>query len=322
MLHRFADRERGNDGLDPAIVRTDLAYLRREGYELVSLLELVRRLRERDSRLGKTVAFTVDDGYADFASVGVGVFAEFDCPVTMFVVTGVVDSGGWYWWDRLAVAISLTHLNRIDVEVGPGRFSAALGTRELDRRAATGLAEIAKRVPDVERRRVLLEVERLLEVELPERAPAEFGPMTWDQIRACEHQSVSFGSHTVTHPVMSQLDDASARREIEDSWLRLRTETSAAIPAFCYPNGGVADISAREPAILRTLGFDIAMTATTGHASVSAWHSSPDSPFLVPRFGYNGNPALFKQIVTGVLRARLAMHLGTDRQSPVLPRVR
>src|SRR5512132_105112 len=148
MLHRFADRERGNGGLDSATVRADLAYLRRERYELVSLLELVRRLRERDSRLGKTVAFTVDDGYADFASVGVGVFSEFDCPVTMFVVTGVVDSGGWYWWDRLQVAISLTRLDRIEVEVGAGHFGAALGTRELARNASAALVETLKRVPD------------------------------------------------------------------------------------------------------------------------------------------------------------------------------
>ena len=141
--------------------------------------------------------------------------------------------------------------------------------------------------------------------------------MTWDEIRACARRGVSFGPHTVTHPIMSQLDDTSARREIEDSWLRLQTETTAAIPAFCYPNGGVADISAREPALLRALGFDTALTATSGHASVSAWHSSLDAPFLVPRFGYNGNPALFKQVVTGVLRARLAVGLGGDRQSPV-----
>jgi peptidoglycan/xylan/chitin deacetylase (PgdA/CDA1 family) len=322
MLHRFADRERGNNGLDPGVVRADLAYLRREGYELVSLTELVDRLRERDSRLGKTVAFTVDDGYADFASVGLGVFAEFDCPVTMFVVTGVVDDGGWYWWDRLQAAISLTQSNRIEVEVGAGHFSAALGTRELARSAAKALAEKLKRVPDVERRRVLLEVERLLDVELPARAPAEFAPMTWDEIRGCARRGVSFGSHTVTHPIMSQLDDASARREIEDSWHRLQEETTAAVPAFCYPNGGVVDISPREPAILQSLGFNTAVTATTGHASVSLWHSSTESPFLMPRFGYNGNPAFFKQIVTGVLRARLAIRFGADRQRPLQASVR
>src|SRR6476620_9188056 len=116
-LHRFADRDRGNAGHDPAGVRADLAYLRRERYELVSLADLAARLRDRNSRLGKTVAFTVDDGYADFATVGEPVFSEYDCPVTVFIVTGVVDTGTWYWWDRLSEAIAHADQRELEVEV-------------------------------------------------------------------------------------------------------------------------------------------------------------------------------------------------------------
>jgi len=117
---------------------------------------------------------------------------------------------------------------------------------------------------------------------------------------------VTFGSHTVTHPIMSQLDDEAALWEIKGSWVRLREESSAAVPIFCYPNGRPRDISPREPANLRALGFDTAVSATPGYASPSLLASSTESPFLLPRFGYNGNAAVFKQIVTGVLRARLA----------------
>ena len=308
-FHRFADRERGNGGHDPAGVRADLAYLRRERYDLVPLAELAARLRDGDSRLGKTVAFTVDDGYADFASVGAGVFAEFDCPVTVFVVTGVVDEGGWYWWDRLREASVRAQRPRLELDAGGQRFSTALGTRELAHKGARELTETLKRVTDVERRRVLREVEQLLGIDLPARPPAEFAPMTWDEIRECARRGVAFGPHTMTHPIMSRLDDTAARREIEGSWSRLREQTSASVPIFCYPNGHSEDISSREPANLRALGFDSAVTAISGYASVSSWHASADSPFLLPRFGYNGNPALFKQIVTGVLRGRLAMGL-------------
>src|SRR6476469_2713535 len=125
-LHRFADRDRGNTGHDPAGVRADLAYLRRNRYELVSLANLAARLRDRDSRLGKTVAFTVDDGYADFASVGIRIFAEFDCPVTVFVVTGAVDAGGWYWWDRLQQTVARARIGKLDFDLGKKRFSAVL----------------------------------------------------------------------------------------------------------------------------------------------------------------------------------------------------
>jgi peptidoglycan/xylan/chitin deacetylase (PgdA/CDA1 family) len=304
-LHRFADPDRENTGHDPVGVRADLGYLRRKRYDLVSLADLAARLRDRDSRLGKTVAFTVDDGYADFASVGMRVFAEFDCPVTVFVVTGVLDDGGWYWWDRLQQMIARAQIGKLEVDLGNTRFSAMLGTRELANKAARSLVEALKLVSDVQRRRVLQEVERIVGAELPARAPAEFAPMTWDEVRECARRGASFGPHTVTHPVMSRLDDASARWEIERSWLRLRTETSAAVPIFCYPNGAYA--SPREPANLRALGFETAVTTIPKYASSSLWHSSIEHRYLLPRFGYNGNPAFFKQIVTGVLRPRLAI---------------
>ena len=307
MLHRFADAERGNSGHDPAQLRAHLAYLRRERFQLISLAELLRRLRDHDAELGKTIAFTVDDGYADFASVGAPLFAEYDCPVTVFLVTGVLDQGGWYWWDRLDQAIVHARSRTLKLELTDGPFVAALGTPELAHQAGGELRRRLKRVSDVERRRVIGEVEAVLETDMPASPPVEFAPMTWDEVRACARGAVSFGPHTVTHPILSQLDDTSARTEVEASWLRLRGQTPAAVPIFCYPNGGPGDISAREPANLRALGFDGAVTATVGYASATRWHASTDSPFLVPRFGYNGNTVLFKQIVTGVLRARLAL---------------
>ena len=308
MLHRFADRERGSPGHDPEILRADLAYLRRERYDLVSLGELFSRLRERDSRLGKTVAFTVDDGYADFATVGGPIFSEYDCPVTVFIVTGGVDTGTWYWWDRLYEAIAHADQRAFEVEVANERFAAAAGTPALAKKATRDLVSRLKRVSDAERRRVLADVEKTLEVELPERAPEPFAPMTWDQIRSCASHGVKFGPHTVNHPIMSQLDDDAARWEISSSWERLREQTSAAVPVFCYPNGGVGDISRRELVNLQTLGLEGAVTASPGYASVSRWHASAESPYLLPRFGYNGNASLFRQVVTGVLRVRMAIH--------------
>lgn len=54
----------------PAGVRADLAYLRRERYDLVALPELAARLRARYYRLGKTVAFAVDARYAAHRECG------------------------------------------------------------------------------------------------------------------------------------------------------------------------------------------------------------------------------------------------------------
>src|SRR5437879_6917080 len=99
-FHRFADPDLGVVGHDPAALRDHLAYLRRHRYRLLSLTDVIRDLEEGGGG-PPTVAFTVDDGYGDFARIAAPVFAEFDCPVTLFVTTGFVDGLLWLWWDRV-----------------------------------------------------------------------------------------------------------------------------------------------------------------------------------------------------------------------------
>jgi hypothetical protein len=57
--------------------------------------------------------------------------------------------------------------------------------------------------------------------------------MTWDEIRDCARLGVTFGSHSVTHPIMSQLDDgprAGSRR----LGFAARGDQREAVPIFCY----------------------------------------------------------------------------------------
>lgn len=307
MLHRFADSDRGNSGHDPRALRTHLEYLRRRRYELVSLADLVERLRTGDSRLYKTVAFTIDDGYADYATVGAPVFAEFDCPTTVFIVTGVTDRRGWYWWDHLRVSLETSTKRSFAIDIGatPSRFewSDAADAARVARR----IGEALKLVPDGERRRVLDAIPLMLDVELPPSPPARYESMTWDQIRRCGRGLTSFGAHTVSHPILARTDEAVARFEIEGSWRRLREQTDAAIGVFCYPNGGPGDVTAREATILREAGIVAAVTTSPGYASVAKWKATTNGPYFVPRFPYDGQLHELAQVVSGVERVKLAI---------------
>ena len=126
MLHRFTQPEVGVFGTDPATLRDQLAYLRRHRYRLLSLTDMVSLLEGRDGRwTTPAVAFTVDDGYAGFASVAAPMFAEFDCPVTLFVTTGFLDGRLWLWWDRAGYVF--THASRSSVVVRLGSEDRAYG---------------------------------------------------------------------------------------------------------------------------------------------------------------------------------------------------
>jgi peptidoglycan/xylan/chitin deacetylase (PgdA/CDA1 family) len=165
-----------------------------------------------------------------------------------------------------------------------------------------------KVVSDAERHRLLAQLPAQLEVELPETPPPEFAPMTWDAARACVRHGVTFGAHTVTHPILSRVGPVTARYEIETSWRRLKEEGLPTTDVFCYPNGEPQDFTDREPALLRELGFGAAVTTTPGYITAANYRSlGDDAAYRLPRFSLPRCAADFVQISSGFARAKLAL---------------
>jgi peptidoglycan/xylan/chitin deacetylase (PgdA/CDA1 family) len=306
MFHRFRDPELGNDGHDPAFVRAMLATLRRSRRELISADAIAESAREGGFGGRSPIAFTVDDGYADFATTGASIFAEFDCPVTVFIVSGVLDGLSWYWWDRITAALEASPLSEVTVTIGGAPQRLAWASAEERARAGTWLMERLKLVGDDERHAVLNWLPEALRVELPDRPPRRFAPMAWNDVRDCATRGATFGAHTVTHPVLSRVSAAAARREVATSWRRLREETTATTPVFCYPNGRPQDIGAGSARMLRDLGFTSAVTTTRGYVG-GLQAKDVDAPFHLPRFAWPDTPGEYTQIVNGVERAKLAI---------------
>jgi peptidoglycan/xylan/chitin deacetylase (PgdA/CDA1 family) len=308
MLHRFRDPERGIEGTDPAFVRRALGLLRRRRFEFVSLADLFRRLQGDGPPLRRAIAFTIDDGYADHAEIAAPLFAQFDCPVTTFVTTGFLDGDLWFWWDRINWVFRRTNRRRLQVEVADEPLEFAWDA--MARRAVAEKQFVArcKTVPDEEKLAVIIRLAAEAEVPLPKTPPAEYAPMTWDQLRACESRGMSFGPHTVTHPILSNADDAQSRQEIVGSWARLRAHARAPVPVFCYPNGGLTDFGVREISTMREIGLEGAVVGTWGFADDRQFGGGDaDAAFRVRRIPFPGDMPNLIQYVSGVEAAKLAI---------------
>jgi peptidoglycan/xylan/chitin deacetylase (PgdA/CDA1 family) len=252
-----------------------------------------------------SIAFTVDDGYADFMDVGLPIFAEFDCPATVFLTTGFLDNTTWLWWDKLQYAFLRTSRRSCSFESGGIKVELGLGSRDERILAADQLAEKLKRVPDETKHRIISEVATVLGVEIPTRCPSEYRPMTWDDVRACESQGISFGPHTVTHPILSQVTDDVARYEIAESWARVQQETTAAVPVFCYPNGDPASFGHREIRIAQEAGLMAAVTSRQGHVfAENVTARTSEGFYRIPRFPYSEFIESLAQVVSGVERLK------------------
>lgn len=299
MLHRFEDTARGSQGDDPVALRRILEMFRRQRIELLALPELVRRMSAQQPLTKPAVVITIDDGYRDFATVGAPIFAEFDCPVTVFVTTEIVARRGWFWWDRIEAALLRSPRPSAAFSLGGKTWSLPLTDPASRRRHAETIAEACKWVPDAERRAFTEQIGTALDVELPAAPDAMYEVMDWDEIRRLEQHGVGFGPHSRTHPILSQVDDTAAHDEIAGSWNTLRRECRSPVPVFCYPNGTAASFTERDAALVRAAGMEGAVTYLRDRVPA---HGVPlDQRFRLPRVEWNADLQRATLVASGLL---------------------
>jgi peptidoglycan/xylan/chitin deacetylase (PgdA/CDA1 family) len=309
MLHRFADPASGGGaGHDPDALRANLAWLRRHRFSLLSLAELFDRLRSGEP-VYKSVAFTVDDGFADFAQRGQPVFAEFDCPVTVFLATSFLDGHCWLWWNQVEYLVTATRQGGVMLDHGPDRWEYRWSDRAGRDAAILDITERLKRVPEADKRALIDRLGTALDVPLPATPPPDFTPMSWSEVRRCARAGVTFGPHTRTHPVLSRTGDVQAADEIAGSWRRVRDEAgNAALPVFCYPNGDDDSFGERDIRLVAEAGLTAAVSTNQGYATRRLFLAGrPLARFAVPRMPYIEEGTFFVQMAGGLERAKRAL---------------
>lgn len=290
MFHRFAPEA---DGHSQALFRRTLQYLRSRRYVVMDLERIVRAGLTGDPVPRKAVAITFDDAYHDHFDVALPLLAEFDMPATFFLSSGFSDGVTWMWWDQIAYLATRGNRRQLDLTVGGERFQADLsapsGSLIMNR-----MIERCKRVPDSERHAAIHRMAVAVECELPAVPPAEYRPLTWDQARIAERFGIRFGPGSVSHSILSRLDDATAAYEIEHSWNRLKEELSSPSPIFCYPNGKTPDFGPREVRLCAQAGLLGAVSAEHAYLNPRALSKTPSSAFAIPRFSA---PESFVEVV-------------------------
>jgi peptidoglycan/xylan/chitin deacetylase (PgdA/CDA1 family) len=246
VYHRFGDAH--------AKLTAQCEHIRKY-YQPVSMRQVAESLRGGTALPDYAVAVTIDDGYRDFLLHGHPVFAQYEIPVTVFVITGFIDRELWPWWDQLTYMFQRTRRREISFS---GREILISGEilRVID-----GVTQGLKRLPRVERTARIQELQHRLEVDLPKEAPAEYEPLSWDEVRRLHAMGVEFGGHTRTHPILSCIsDEAELRDEIAGAKQRLDEQLRSPSLHFAYPNGTSSDYDERTVAAVQAGGFSTAVT--------------------------------------------------------------
>lgn len=209
-------------------------------------------------RRGRYVMFTFDDGYQDNYTEAYPILKAHQVPATFFLTTGFLDKAQIPWWDDIAWMVRSSPLSALDVN----RWTSSPVPFDQPHRegAIRRLLNVYKGLPGEVTEDYVEFLGEALQTGRCPRSVANNLWMTWDMVREMRRGGMSFGGHTVTHPILANLSSQQQDWEVAECKRRLVEELGEPITAFSFPVGGRSSYNAFTRTSLATHGFRMAFT--------------------------------------------------------------
>lgn len=253
--------------------------------------------------------FTFDDGWKDNHTNAFPWLRKYDIPATIFLVTGLIGGDNGFWVERLITAwrnpatrqqLQAAFVSRLNSQSrnGHARADRAVSHRKSGEGQGSGRPMVltdssySGGLKPFSRDSTLADLEMLIDwlkhmasadrTQLLDGLFSAYGHhgcsidrmLSWDEVMEMSEAGITFGAHTVTHPLLPYEDEVTAEREIRDAKQILEQKLRKPVRAFAYPNGDWT------PAIRNRVsasGYHWAFTTRHG------WYRCGLDPYTIPR---------------------------------------
>lgn len=206
------------------------------------------------------VLITFDDGYRNNATLASGLLTRKGFPALFCIASGYIGSDRVLWPDEVFARV-LAWTGR-SLEGPDGAVHVVPEPQAAREPLALSIVEACKECDNARR----IEFLAYLALETPraelmsDSAVQEF--MSWTDVRALAAAGFDLGSHTMTHPILSQLSTDDLHRELRESRALIEAQTGLQCKALAYPNGRSRDIAGSVLAATADAGYEFAFTVS------------------------------------------------------------
>lgn len=252
--HRITPREQEHSKINPfdsdLISATtedfewQMRYLR-DHYQILPLTHLVAHLSGRDRIDQPSVIITFDDGFRDNYTYAYPILKELNIPATIFLSTEMVDSREAIWFQMVSFLMMKADPQSIPVEGIAERLPRS-NDAQIRRSDARMLQKHLKSLPHRKFQSTLTDLKLSMKHENSLGALGDLDDavaITWDQAREMQEHGIQFGSHTVTHGILSRMEQSEQQRELVQSKRRIEEALGQTVQAIAYPVGRFSSIN-------------------------------------------------------------------------------
>jgi peptidoglycan/xylan/chitin deacetylase (PgdA/CDA1 family) len=285
--------ERNVFSATPQALDHQLAFARKH-FDIIEPQDVPRLV---GARRGRYLLFTFDDGYRDSYEHAFRLLKAHGkahgLPATFFLTTGFIDLPRLAWWDEMAWMVRRSTRDRLD------RSPFLDAPLQLDHPdcelALRALLRAYKTLPGDDAERFLDWLAESTGAGRADTAVARDVWMTWDMAREMRAAGMSFGGHTVNHPILGGLPLSRQAEEIAGCKRRLEAELGEPMRWFSYPVGTRQAFNRDTRACLEGLNVELAFSFYGGYGRMNRW-----DPYDIPRatVGRSTTEQLFRATLT------------------------
>ena len=200
--------------------------------------------------------------------------------MTIFLIPGYLDSGGYFWWKEGKRLVHRAQVDKVTIEGRTYHLAQPAEKKDLARAIDTHLRYAAS---VAEREAFLATVRKALDV--PSHVTSEeeaMQPLSWAEVHEMEESGrVSFGAHTMHHHILAYLTDPQeVQQEVGQCREVLELQLGHPVRSFAYPVGQLQHVGAAAEAV-RQAGYHWACSTRYG------FNTPRSDPYFLQRIEVN-----------------------------------
>lgn len=260
LYHRVNDlQDPYFPGIPSRVFEQQMEFLA-EHFRLCSLESALDQLDQNDVP-PNLVVVTFDDGYRDNFTQAFPILKKYGVPATIFLTTGAMNDGPCLWFDRVFEAFRETK-ERALYGYGIPKRDYTLVTQDQKLSALTSVLKFLRSVGEDDKWTWVRILCDRLRVEEKVVCPGLM--LRWEDVRLMARNGISFGAHTVHHPILTRVTAQQLREEVVHSKTAIERELGRSVTSFAYPNGAAEDFDESTKQVLREAGYRCAVTTIRG----------------------------------------------------------
>lgn len=225
----------------------------KKNYDVITFEDLMAYREGKCALPKRPLIITFDDGFADNYQNAFPILKAHHLPAIIFLVSGLVGTNEIFWWEKVVYWYKSSN-----IFFERWREIVHL-THSEENWTQKRVLRYLKDLSDGERIRVLTEMENAIPIP---QTPYSSGirPLQWSEVSEMSQSQIMFGSHTVTHPLLSKVSKEKLRFELEESKKTIEEKTGQAVSVLAYPVGGPSDYNDEVISVAKAVGYRFGIT--------------------------------------------------------------